>query len=192
MHLHAVTGRYSASGYDNAENAASVLRPASVASEHLPSQAFLKAVDLPAWCPETRQLDDRVLTEMELCPERQMLQSNPMDRDVFTEMSGPDEIANLSKLRKQLSWYKMDLTPVGKLRQPPRKESMLHVLARVRITFHAKAFDEFDVLSRLLAESMLRVICNTQHSTFAAIHWVAASGALAQRPQRYLRQVDGV
>jgi hypothetical protein len=86
----------------------------------------------------------------------------------------------------------MDLTPVGKLRQPPRKESMLHVLARVRITFHAKAFDEFDVLSRLLAESMLRVICNTQHSTFAAIHWVAASGALAQRPQRYLRQVDGV
>jgi hypothetical protein len=170
LHLHTVTGRYSASGYDNAENAASVLRPASAASEHLASQAFLKAVDLPAWCPQARQLDDRVLTEMELCPERQMLQSDPMGRDVFTEMSGPDEVANLSKLRKQLSWYEMDLTPVRKLRQPPRKESMLHVLARVRITFHAVAFDARNALPRLFAEFMLGLVRNTQHFPFAAIY----------------------
>jgi hypothetical protein len=49
---------------------------------------------------------------------------------------------------------------------------MLREFACVRIAFHAEAFDEFDVLSCVLAESMVRVICNTQHFTFAAIHWV--------------------
>jgi hypothetical protein len=99
-----------------------------------------------------------------------MFQFDPIGHDVFTEMSRPDEMAALSKLRKQLSWDKVDLTPIGRLHQPPRNKPMLRVFACVRIAFHAEAFNEFDFISRVLAESMVRVICNTQHFTFAAIH----------------------
>jgi hypothetical protein len=100
-----------------------------------------------------------------------MFQSNPTGRDVFTQISRPDHVTTLSQFREQLSWNKMDLPPVRNLHKPPSKESMLSVLACVRIAFHAVTSDQPNAMPPLFAEFMLRFVSYAQHLTFAVIHW---------------------
>lgn len=158
MHAHIIASTNGASGNDNSHYSTLAFHnPIFRAPKNFAQKPWFEAVDLLAGVSESRDADDRFVTEVQqgVCREREQVDASR--RHILAQLPCRDLISRCRHFIKKLGMDQVHLPQIRLCWIPGNSGAVLDSHARMRVTLDAPARDQHNFVDDGFAETVVRI-----------------------------------